>query len=84
MKEFIQKIENKIKENFKVDKIKIIDNSYKHKKHKFYVPNKYHLCLEIESEYLNSLNRLQSQRLIMKILKEEMNEKIHALEIKIN
>ena len=49
MKEIINLVEEKIKNNLKVEKIKIIDNSYKHKKHKFFDADKYHLYLEIES-----------------------------------
>ena len=44
---------------------------------------KYHLKLEIKSDYLNSLTKLKAQRAIMKLLTKELNTKIHALEIKI-
>ena len=50
---------------------------------KFFNPEKYHLSLEIESNYLRSLNKIQAQRKIMKILAKELEAKIHALEIKI-
>ena len=61
----------------------IIDNSKKHKGHKFFSENKYHLHLKIKSLYLKSISRLSAQRLIMSILKEELKNKIHALEISI-
>ncbi len=83
MKEIINLVEEKIKNNLKVEKIKIIDNSYKHKKHKFFDADKYHLYLEIESEYLKNLSKLDAQRLVMKVLDKELKTKIHALEIKI-
>ena len=83
MKNFLKLIENKIKNNLIVEKIKIIDNTHKHTKHKFFDKDKFHISLEIQSKELMALNRLNAQRLIMNILKEELKFKIHALEIKI-
>jgi len=83
MKNFLELIENKIKNNLTVEKIKIIDNTHRHTKHKFFDKNKFHISLEIQSKELMALNRLNAQRLIMNILKEELKFKIHALEIKI-
>tara|TARA_Y100001970_G_scaffold70095_1_gene89243 strand:+ start:2218 stop:2472 length:255 start_codon:yes stop_codon:yes gene_type:complete len=83
MNEFLKHIEEKVKKNIKIEKILIVDNSSKHKKHKFFDSNKYHLTLEIHSNYLNSISKVSAQRQIMKILDKELKEKIHALEIKI-
>ena len=83
MNEFLKHIEEKVKKNIKIENILIIDNSSKHKKHKFFDSNKYHLTLEIESDYLKSIDKVHAQRQVMKILDKELKEKIHALEIKI-
>ena len=83
MNDFLKFIENKIKNNIKIESILIIDNSDLHKKHKFFSPEKYHLYLEIESDYLRSLNKVKAQREIMNLLAEELQSKLHALEIKI-
>ncbi|MBA1339485.1 MAG: BolA protein [Pelagibacterales bacterium] len=83
MNNFLKIIEKKISENVSCEKILVIDNSHKHKKHKFFDKNKYHLKLEIDSEYLKSLNKIAAQREIMSLLKEEFKDKIHALEIAI-
>tara|TARA_A100001011_G_scaffold390653_1_gene474549 strand:+ start:1084 stop:1338 length:255 start_codon:yes stop_codon:yes gene_type:complete len=83
MKNFLLEIENKIKKNLDVEKIKITDDSLKHSKHKFFDKNKFHISLEIHSKYLRSLTRLSAQRMIMNILKDELKFKIHALQIKI-
>jgi BolA protein len=83
MKNYLKTIEEKITNQLSVEKIIIIDNSHKHKKHKFFDSEKYHLCLEINSKYLSSLKTLDAQRLIMKILDDELKSKVHALEIKI-
>ena len=83
MDDYIDFIENKIKKNIDVEKIRILDKSDKHKSHKSFDSHKYHLYLEIESKFLKSLDQLEAQRNIMKILADELKSKIHALEIKI-
>ena len=83
MNNYLKDIESKIKENMKIEKLNIVDNSEKHKSHKFFDSQKYHIRLEIESIYLKKLNKIDAQREIFKILKEDLKNKIHALEIKI-
>ena len=83
MNDFLSYIENKIKKNIEVEKILIVDNSNQHKKHRFFDSKKYHLKLEIQSTYLVSLDKIKAQREIMSLLKKELKNKIHALEIKI-
>ena len=81
MKKYFLEIEKKLKDNIKIEGITIIDNSDRHKNHKFFSKDKFHLLLKIKSSYLSSMTRLNSQKLVMKVLKEELKKKIHALEI---
>ena len=83
MKNYFEKIIKKLKNEIKIEHLNIIDNSHKHKKHKFYSAEKFHLHLKIKSIDLNSISRLEAQKKIMKILKEDLKTKIHALEISI-
>ena len=83
MNNFLKILENKIKKNIEIESILIIDNSNLHKKHKFFNSEKYHLSVEIKSEYLNSLNKIEAHRKIMNLISQEIHTKIHALEIKI-
>ena len=83
MNDFLKFIENKIKKNINVENILIKDNSALHKKHKFFNSEKYHLSLEIKSEYLNSIKKIEAHRKIMNLISQEIHTKIHALEIKI-
>ena len=83
MNDFLRFIEKKIKKNIEVEKILITNNSNQHKKHRFFDSKKYHLKIEIQSTYLISLDKIKAQREIMSLLKEELKNKIHALEIKI-
>ena len=81
MKNYFEEVELKLKKNIKIESIQIVDNSYKHKSHKSFSPEKFHLHLKIKSKYLESLTRISAQKIIMKILKEDLKNKIHALEI---
>jgi len=83
MENFLEDIKYKLKKNIQIENIIVINNSDKHKKHKFYDKNKYHIALKIESKYLSNLDKLKAQRTVMNVLKEELKFKIHALEISI-
>ena len=83
MKNYFEEIKRKLSEQIKIEMIDIIDNSNKHKSHKFFDPQKLHLHLKIKSIYLNSFSRLDAHKLIMNILKDDLKKKIHALEISI-
>ncbi|MDC0511412.1 BolA family transcriptional regulator [Pelagibacteraceae bacterium] len=83
MKNYFDQIEAKLKDQIKIEELQIVDNSHKHKGHKFFSPKKFHLHLKIKSLYLNSISRINAQKQVMKILKEDLETKIHALEIKI-
>ncbi len=81
MESFISELESKIKKNIKVDKIQILDNTNKHKNHKSFNKNMFHLTLYIESNELRQMDRIMAHRKIMEILSKEIKNKIHALEI---
>ena len=83
MKNYFEEIDIKLKKQIEIEELEIVDNSYKHKSHKFFSPEKFHLHLKIKSFYLKSISRINAQKLIMKILKEDLKSKIHALEITI-
>ena len=83
MKIYFEEICNKLKNEIKLENIEIVDNSHKHKGHKFFSPEKLHLHLKIKSLYLNSMSRVSAQKIVMKILSEDLKTKIHALEISI-
>ena len=83
MKNYFNEICNKLKNEFEIEDIEIVDNSHKHRGHKFSSPEKFHLQLKIKSIYLNSLTRVRAQKMIMKTLNDDLKTKIHALEISI-
>ena len=84
MKDYFKKIENKLKEHLNLEELIIVDNTHLHVKHKSFVPGKLHLHIKIKSQYLGSISKISAQRLIMKVLKDDLKTNIHALEISIN
>ena len=83
MKNYFDAIKLKLKKQVEIEELVIIDNSHKHKGHKFFSPEKFHIHLKVKSLYLNSISRVNAQKIIMKILEEDLKNKIHALEISI-
>ena len=83
MKNYFEKICIKLKDEIEIENFDIVDNSHKHKKHKSFSSEKFHLHLKIKSLYLDSLSRVNAQKMIMKVLKDDLSTKIHALEISI-
>ena len=83
MKNYLEEIKIKLKKNIKLEEIDVVDNSHLHSKHKFFDKNKKHLKIIIKSNFLKNLNQIESHKKILEILKDDLSEKIHALEIKI-
>ena len=82
--DFFGQIKEKINKKINPENIILIDNSSFHSKHKSFDPNKLHLKIIIKSEKLKSMNKISAHKEIFSILKNEMKNKIHALEIEIN
>ena len=83
MKNYFEEICEKLNKEIKIEHISIVDNSHKHKGYKSFSPEKFHLQLKIKSLYLNSLPRVNAQKMVMKVLSSDLKNKIHALEINI-
>ena len=83
MNNYFEKICEKLNNEIELEDIEIVDNSHKHKGHKSFSPEKFHLHLKIKSLYLNSLSRVSAQKIVMKVLRNDLKTKIHALEISI-
>ena len=83
MENYLEEIKIKLKKNIKLEEIDVVDNSHLHSKHKFFDKNKKHLKIIIKSNFLKNLKQIESHKKIMEILKDDLSEKIHALEIKI-
>ena len=80
---FLDEIKEKINEKINPENIILVDNSYLHTKHKSFDSNKIHLKLIIKSKKLKNMDKIVAHKEIFAILKNEMKDKIHALEIEI-
>ena len=81
---FFDKVKAKINKKINPENIIIIDNSNLHTKHKSFDPAKLHLKIIIKSKKLKKMNKIMAHKEIYSILKDEMSNKIHALEIEIH
>ena len=80
---FFDQIREKINKEINPEDITLIDNSQLHRKHKSFDPQRFHIKIIIKSQKLKNMDKVTAHKEIFSILKEEMNNKIHALEIEI-
>ena len=83
MNDFLDTVKLAISNDLNPEDILLIDNSKLHNKHKLFDSKKFHLKLIIKSKKLRKLSKIEAHKVIFSILKNEMKNKIHALEIKI-
>ncbi|WP_162902200.1 BolA family protein [Facilibium subflavum] len=77
-------IKEKLTDTFAPQKIELIDETDKHRKHRHFQPDKFHFQLIIQSSYLASLPKIKAHQAIYHCLDELMKTYIHALSIQIN
>ena len=80
----IKKVEKKICDKIKCEKIIIEDKTFLHKKHKNFDSKKFHLKIKIESIELKSKKKIESTRYIFSIINKELKEYIHSIQLFIN
>ncbi len=79
--ELIKIIKKKIPANIDLENIDVEDKSFLHKNHKGNQKDRFHLKISIQSKTLIKMNKIEANKKIYKILKEEMNSYIHSLQI---
>ena len=77
----IKILKKKLTKKIKINNIKIEDKSFLHKKHRNFDKNKFHIKLTIESSELKKISSIEANRKIYDVLKDEMNRRIHSLQI---
>ena len=80
----IEIIKEKIKKEIALQEINIEDKSFLHKSHKNNSPNKFHIKITIISDELKSKKKIDSTKIIYKILEEELKNYIHSIQLLIN
>ena len=79
--ELIANVKKKLEKKIIIEDIKIEDKTFLHKKHLNFQEGKYHLKITVTSNELKSLNRIESNKKIYKILSDELNKHIHSIQI---
>ena len=74
-------VKKKILDNELIENVELEDKSFLHKNHKTNNPNKFHIKLKIKSEKLKNMSRIESNKIIFKLLDKEMKNYIHSLQI---
>ncbi len=79
--ELIAIVKKKIEGQILIQEINIEDKSFLHKNHKGNDKQKYHLKISIKSEELKKLDKIESNKMIYKILDYELKKFIHSIQI---
>ena len=82
--ELIAIIKKKLSDQINIQNIEIEDKSFLHKNHKGNQEGKYHLKLNIVSDELKNMNRIESNKKIYKILDKDLKETIHSIQIQLS
>ena len=82
--ELIAIIKKKLSDQINIQSIHIEDKSFLHKNHEGNQEGKYHLKLNIVSDELKNMNRIESNKKIYKVLDKELKETIHSIQIQLS
>ena len=82
--ELIAIIKKKLSDQINIQNIEIEDKSFLHKNHKGNQEGKYHLKLNIVSDELKNMNRIESNKKIYKVLDKELKKTIHSIQIQLS
>ena len=77
----IKNIKTKLLASSFVEKVIIEDKTYLHIKHLSHDKNKFHLKLTISSKELKKMSKLDATKKINNILKDEIKNYIHSIQI---
>ena len=79
--QLINIMQKKIQDNINVTELKIEDKSILHKKQKNFSSDKFHIKIKIKSNELNNFSKIEATRKLHSLLKTEIKNNIHSLEI---
>ena len=80
----IEIIKKKIAKEIVFQEINIEDKSFLHKYHKNNSPNKFHIKIIIKSDELKFKKKIDSTKIIYKILDNELKNYIHSIQLSVN
>ncbi|MBD1155256.1 BolA/IbaG family iron-sulfur metabolism protein [Pelagibacterales bacterium SAG-MED18] len=74
-------VKKKLQNQINIENIKIEDKSFLHKNHAGNQEGKFHLKISLISRELKTMNKIESNKKIYKILDKEIKESIHSIQI---
>ena len=74
-------VKKKLQDQINIENIKIEDKSFLHKNHAGNQEGKFHLKISLISNELKTMNKIESNKKIYKILDKEIKESIHSIQI---
>ena len=77
-------VKKKLQNQINIEDIKIEDKSFLHKNHAGNQEGKFHLKISLISAELKTMDKIESNKKIYKILHKEMKESIHSIQILIS
>ena len=82
--ELIAIVKKKLQSKINIESIDIEDKSFLHKNHVGNREGKFHLKIILQSNELKNMNKIDSNKIIYKILDRELKEFIHSIQILIS
>jgi BolA protein len=79
--ELIAIVKKKLQDQINIETINIEDKSFLHKNHAGNQKGKYHLKINLKSNELKKMNKIDSNKKIYKVLDKELKEFIHSIQI---
>ena len=79
--ELIAIVKKKLQNQINIETINIEDKSFLHKNHVGNQKGKYHLKINLKSNELKKMNKIDSNKKIYKVLDKELKEFIHSIQI---
>ena len=77
----IANVKKKLSKQINIESIKIEDKSFLHKNHSGNQDGKFHLKITLKSLELKKMSKIESNKMIYKLLDEEIKKFIHSIQI---
>ena len=77
----IANVKKKLSKQINIESIKIEDKSFLHKNHSGNQDGKFHLKITLKSLELKKMSKIESNKMIYRLLDEEIKRFIHSIQI---
>ena len=74
-------VKKKLQDHINIESIKIEDKSFLHKNHSGNQDGKFHLKITLKSLELKKMSKIESNKMIYRLLDEEIKKFIHSIQI---